>query len=120
MQQKKTWHGLSASSESLSQTRTRESDMHTTSLTGGVVAVHHGDMSGKIALAFMGKQDYSHRAWLLDDNGFRSSDPIQDNIEIELSFEDIRTLYLGHLRRQMISDLEKMTDEQLEEKLREY
>jgi hypothetical protein len=94
--------------------------MHSTPLTGGVVAHHHGDMSGKIKLSYYGKQDYSHRAWLVDENGFPSKDPIQDNIEVELSFEDIRALYLGHLRRQMISDLEQMTDEQFEEKLRSY
>lgn len=98
--------------------------MHTTALTGGVVAHHNGDMSGKIKLEYWGTmEDVSHGRRFLSappTRSFREDGEILSAIEVELSFEDIRKLYLAHLRRQMISDLERMSDEQLEEKLREY
>lgn len=88
--------------------------MHTTPLSGGVVAYHNGDMSGDIDLTFWGKADHSHRAYIVDENGFQSKEPIQDTVMVKLSFADIRALYLGYIRSQKISRLEQMSDDDLE------
>lgn len=88
--------------------------MHSTPLSGGVTAFHHGDMSGKIQLVYMGKADHSHRAYIVDEDGFTCKDPIADHVQVELTFADIRALYLSHIRRQKISRLEQMADEELE------
>lgn len=88
--------------------------MYTTDLSGGVVAHHHGDMSGDIDLTFWGKAEYSHRAYIIDENGFQNRNPIGDTVMVKLSFADIRKLYLGHIRREKISKLEQMSDEEFE------
>lgn len=88
--------------------------MHTTPLSGGVIAHHNGDMSGDIELVFWGKAEHSHHAYLLDEDGFQNNNPIQDTVMVKLSFEDIRKLYLGYIRSQKISRLEQMSDDDLE------
>jgi hypothetical protein len=88
--------------------------MRSMSLSGGITANFHGDMSGKIELVYMGKADYSNRVYLVDENGFQSSEPVQDHMMAELTFADIRKLYLSYIRSQKISRLEQMGDEELE------
>lgn len=92
--------------------------MHSMPLSGGVTAHFNGDFSGKIKLAFYGKAEHSHRAYILDENnGFPYKDPMEDYVQVELTFDDIRKLYLERVRNEKIHRIEQMTDAQLEERL---
>jgi hypothetical protein len=73
---------------------------HTTETAGGTVFIHNGDYSGEVRVL-------ARKGEVLEDGRF----------EIEVPFTDLRALVLDHLRQRMISGLESMNDDTLEQVL---
>jgi hypothetical protein len=92
--------------------------MHSTQGPSGQWYAHNGDFSGEVKITIpirdQGPYPQSHTT---------ASGPHQIAgeqgifVQVEIPFEDIRALYLSHLRSQRIYRLEQSTDEELEQML---
>ena len=81
----------------------------TTHLSGGIVAIHNGDYSGKVVLRFHGScYDHAKRFHVtpLGDRG----EEITSFVEVEVTMADLRKLVFGHIRSEAISRIEAMDD----------
>lgn len=67
---------------------------HTTRASGGTTFVHNGDYSGNVRITAPGG------GW-----------------DAEIPFADLRELVLGYLRQRMITGIEEMSDDTLEQVL---
>lgn len=93
--------------------------MHTTQGPSGQYYAHNGDFSGSVKAAIPVREQASYPH---DDHACASQPHHLMGeeglfVEVEIPFEDIRALYLRHVRSQMISRLENASDEELEASL---
>jgi hypothetical protein len=73
---------------------------HTTEAAGGTVFIHNGGYDGDVRVV-------SQNGGVLEDGRF----------EVDIPFTDLRSLVLDYLRQRMISGLESMNDDTLEQVL---
>ena len=88
-------------------------------LSGGIVANINTDNPDQVIyLDYCGTQSYSRQRFLLDAGTLKpETDPIKDNVRVELTFADVRKLYMAYAKQRLIENISDMNDEQLEEYL---
>lgn len=88
-------------------------------LNGGIVAHVNTDKPEQVIyLDFLGTQSFSRQRWLIEPETHKvCEEPIRDCIRVEITFNDVRKMYMSYMKQRLLENIMDMDDEQLEEYL---
>jgi threonyl-tRNA synthetase len=87
-------------------------------LSGGLTAEIDPDEQGMIIhLVYAGTQDYSHQRFFASEDSLEPVQEIRTPVITEISFADIRKIYMTYIKREHMRKIESMDAQEFEDYL---